>query len=153
MIYDTVENLLLYRGLSKNLDTAIRYILNNELDTLPAGKTVIDGENVYVNVIEAATIPGDKAQYEMHKNYIDLQVMLKGTELFEVALGEAAVTKPYESASDSCLVRADTSAVGTLCEGRFVIFPTMEPHKPMIRAQGCDKVRKAVFKVKDEDAE
>ena len=153
MIYDTVENLLLYRGLSKNLDTAIRYILNNELDTLPAGKTVIDGENVYVNVIEAATIPGDKAPYEMHKNYIDLQVMLKGTELFEVALGETAITKPYESASDSCLVKADTSAVGTLCEGRFVIFPTMEPHKPMIRAQGCDKVRKAVFKVKDEDAE
>ena len=90
------------------------------------------------------------AQYA---DYIDLQVMLQGTELFEVAMGETAVTKPYESASDSCLVKANTSAVGTLCEGRFAIFMTMEPHKPMIRAQGCDRVKKAVFKVKDEDAE
>lgn len=153
MIYDTVENLLLYRGMSKNLDTAIRYILNNDLDALPVGKTAIDGENVYVNVIEAASIPADKAQFEMHKNYIDLQLMLQGTELFEVALGETAVTKPYESASDACIVKADTSAVGTLCEGRFVIFPTLEPHKPMIRAQGCDRVKKAVFKIRDEDAE
>lgn len=153
MIYDTVENLLLYRGMSKNLDTAIRYILNNELDELPLGKTAIDGEDVYVNVIEAATIPVEKAQFEMHKNYIDLQLMLKGTELFEIALGDTTVTKPYESASDACLLKADTSAVGTLCEGRFVIFPTMEPHKPMIRAQGCDRVKKAIFKIRDEDAE
>ncbi len=153
MIYDTVENLLLYRGLSKNMDAAIRYILNNDLDTLPLGKTAIDGENVTVTVIDAATLPGDKAQFELHKNYIDLQVMLRGTELFEVAMGETAVIKPYESASDSCLVKADPSAVGTLCEGRFAIFMTMEPHKPMIRAQGCDRVKKAVFKVKDEDAE
>lgn len=153
MIYDTVENLLLYRGMSKNLDAAIRFILNNDLDALPLGKTAVDGENVYVTVTEAATVPGDKAQFEMHKNYVDLQVMLQGTELFEVALGDTAVTKPYESASDTCLVKADTSAVGTLCEGRFVIYTTLEPHKPMIRAQGCDRVKKAVFKIKDEDAE
>jgi len=153
MIYDTVENLLLYRGLSKNMDTAIRYILNNELSELPLGKTAIDGENVYVSVMEGPTLPAEKAQFELHKNYIDLQLVLQGTELFEVAMGDTAVVKPYESASDTCIVKADTSAVGTLCEGRFAVYMTMEPHKPMIRAQGCDKVKKAVFKIRDEAAE
>lgn len=153
MIYDTVENLLLYRGLSKNMDTAIRYILNNDLNQLPLGKTAIEGETVYVIVSEGATIPAEKAQFELHKNYIDLQLVLQGTELFEVAMGDTTVTKPYESASDSCIVKANTSAVGTLCEGRFAVYMTMEPHKPMIRAQGFDKVKKAVFKIRDEDAE
>lgn len=150
MIYDTTENLSLYKGMSKNLDTAIRFILNNELEELPLGKTVIDGDKVFVNVTEYETLVGDKAKFEMHQDYIDLQTDIEGTELFEVAFGETKITKPYDSASDSCLLEAVTSCAGMLCPGRFVLFQSMEPHKPGIRAQGCSKVKKAVFKIKND---
>ena len=150
MIYDTIENLSQYKGMSKNVDIAIRYILNNELSELPLGKTVIDGDKVFVNVVEAATIPGEKAVFEMHQNTIDLQLVLDGTELFEVAFGETKITKPYDSTTDTCLLDASTSGAGMLCPGRFVLFQAMEPHKPLIKAQGCDKVKKLIFKIKND---
>ena len=150
MIYDTFENLSLYKGMSKNVDIAIRYILNNELDTLPLGKTIIDSDKVFVNVVEGPTTPGDKAKFEMHQNTIDLQMVLEGTELFEVAFGETKITKAYDSTTDSCLLEADTSGAGMLCPGRFVLFQAMEPHKPSIKAQGCDKVKKLIFKIKND---
>lgn len=150
MIYDTIENLSQYKGMSKNVDIAIRYILNNDLNTLPLGKTQIDGDKVFVNVSEMETIPGEKASFEMHQDYIDLQMDLDGTELFEVAFGETKITKPYDSTTDSCLLDAVTSCAGMLCPGRFILFQAMEPHKPAIRAQGCDKVKKLVFKIKND---
>lgn len=153
MICDTLENLAQYKGISRHLDTAIRFILTHELSALPLGKTVIDGDNVFVNVMEAEPRSSESADFELHRNYMDLQTDLAGSELFEVALGETTVTQPYDSASDFCAVRAAASCVGTLCEGRFALFLTLEPHKPTLRAQGCDKVKKAVFKIRDERAQ
>ena len=49
MIIGKLKNISRYKGISKNIDTAIDYILNNDLLALPKGKTIIDGDNVYVN--------------------------------------------------------------------------------------------------------
>ena len=152
MIYDTLENLELYKGLDKNLDTAIRYILTHELADLPAGRTDIDGDQVYVLVSEPEPRSEEQADFELHKNYIDLQIDLAGSELFQAALGETQVTKPYDAAADCCLVKAAPSSVGTLCEGRFVLFWAMEPHKPALRAAAPGKLKKAVFKIRDKNA-
>ena len=57
MIYDKLSNLGLYKGMNPNLDTAIDYILSHDLNELPLGKTVVDGDNVYVNVMDAKASP------------------------------------------------------------------------------------------------
>ena len=44
MIYDTLNNLPNYLGVSDNLDTVIEYIMARDITTLPAGRTRIDGE-------------------------------------------------------------------------------------------------------------
>ncbi len=49
MIIGKLRDLKRYKGISKNIDTAIDYVLNHDLLTLPKGKTEIDGKNVYVN--------------------------------------------------------------------------------------------------------
>lgn len=54
MIYDKLENIGRYKGMNKHLDTAIDYILHNDLSSLPSGRTELDGDNVYINVMEAA---------------------------------------------------------------------------------------------------
>ena len=42
-------------------------------------------------------------------------------------------------------------AGGELGEGRFVIFFPGELHRPGVEMPGCDRVRKAVVKIKMED--
>ena len=41
MIYDTLNNLPNYLGVSDNLDTVIEYIMARDITTLPAGRTRI----------------------------------------------------------------------------------------------------------------
>ena len=43
MIYDILENLEQYTGLFDNLDTAIEYLAETDLDALPMGRTDIAG--------------------------------------------------------------------------------------------------------------
>ena len=43
MIYDLLENIGRYRGICPNLDTAIRFLMDTDLNTLPTGKTEIHG--------------------------------------------------------------------------------------------------------------
>lgn len=53
MIYDTIENIGNYKGLTEYLDMAIEFIQETDLAALPAGKTPILENKVFVNVMEA----------------------------------------------------------------------------------------------------
>lgn len=147
MLYDRLENLEQYTGLFDNLDTAIAYIAAHDLDELPPGRTDIDGDKVYVKVTEGDTRASEEGRFEIHERYMDIQIDLAGVELFEVALGELEAAAPYDEAEDVALYNAPLSCAGVLGEDRFVVFMTNEAHKSMVRAAGCDRVRKAIFKV------
>ena len=83
MIADTMKNIEKYRGLSKNLDTAIAFLKEYDLSTLPDGKTVVDGARVFVNVMEADLREAEGAAYEYHKKYADIQINIDGSERWE----------------------------------------------------------------------
>ena len=47
MICDTLQHLTRYKGLCKNLDTAIDYLLTHDPASLPLGRTEADGEEAF----------------------------------------------------------------------------------------------------------
>ena len=144
MICDTLQHLTRYKGLCKNLDTAIDYLLTHDPASLPLGRTEVDGENVFINVMEADLSP-DSTRLEYHKKYADLQIDLTGGE------GWGYTTLPGEEAGEftgDIGFRTSPDAVsGTLGEGRFVLFFPGELHKPSCKSEGCNHVRKAVVKI------
>ena len=87
--------------------------------------------------------------YEVHEKYVDVHMVLEGTELFEVALGETTVVKPYavEGDKELALVSGPVSANGILNEERFALFLPGEAHKTKVKAAGCDEVRHVLIKV------
>ena len=134
MIYDTLNNLPNYLGVSDNLDTVIEYIMARDITTLPAGRTRIDGEKAVVTVSTVTPLTSDKALFQRHDNHITLETDLDGSELFEVSLAELTPTKPTDEATDT--------TVGG------------EPYKSGLKAQGCGKLKKAVFSIElDPDEE
>lgn len=147
MLYDTLDNLNQYTGMFPNLDTAIAYLTENDLAALPLGRTDIDGDNVYLTVMEADTTPSEGRSFETHSRYMDLQTDIDGVELCEVALGEVTPAQPYDTERDFALWNGSVSAAMVMGEGRFAVFMVEEPHKPAIKAEGCSKVKKAVFKI------
>ena len=145
MIYDTLNNLPNYLGVSDNLDTVIEYIMARDITTLPAGRTRIDGDKAVVTVSTVTPQTSDKALFQRHDNHITLETDLDGSELFEVSLAELTPTKPTDEAADT---------TGMLCEGRFALYLAGEPYKSGLKAQGCGKLKKAVFSIElDPDEE
>jgi biofilm protein TabA len=113
MIYDTLNNLPNYLGVSDNLDTVIEYIMARDITTLPAGRTRIDGEKAVVTVSTVTPQSSDKALFQRHDAHIVLETDLEGSELFEVSLAELTPTKPPTPlwappapASPACCARA-----------------------------------------------
>ena len=152
MIYDTLNNLPNYLGVSDNLDTVIEYIMARDITTLPAGRTRIDGDKAVVMVSTVTPQASDKAPFVRHDNHLTLETDLEGSELFEVSLGEFSPTRPADEAADTTVGTAGTSIAGMLCEGRFALYLAGEPYKSGLKAQGCGKLKKAVFHIAlDED--
>ena len=132
MICDTLQHLTRYKGLCKNLDTAIDYLLTHDPASLPLGRTEVDGEEVFINTMDATLHSDDGYHPEYHKRYADLQLDITGSEGWGFQDSASVVT-------------------GTLGEGRFVLFFPTELHKPGLVQHGCVGVRKAVVKIRMED--
>ena len=80
MIYGSLKTIEKYKGINELLDTAIDFIVNNKLDQLPNGRTEINGDLIYVNVVDSKLISEDEGQYEYHESYIDIHVDIDGSE-------------------------------------------------------------------------
>lgn len=147
MIFDKLENLKLYKGMNPNLDTAIDFILSHDLNKLPLGKTIIDGENVYMNVMDARAFPVEEREYEVHKNYMDIQMDLAGTERIDTGDSTRTTLKEYDETKDVAKAEAPDLAGCVIGPGNFIICMAMEPHKPNIAVSEDTILKKAVCKV------
>ena len=149
MICDTLQHLTRYKGLCKNLDTAIDYLLTHDPASLPLGRTEVDGEEVFINTMDA-TLHSDHGYHpEYHKKYADLQIDLTGGEGWGYETAPGTEVEPYQP--DIGKKDSEDAVFGALGEGRFVLFFPGELHKPGVARPGCDHVRKAVIKIRMED--
>ena len=106
MIFDSAKNLDFYRGLGieGRYGKAVDFLQNTDLENLEPGKYEIDGKNVYANVTEYTTIPWEEAKYESHRDYTDIQYMIRGTETMTYAPVDALNVKvPYNEEKDCVL--------------------------------------------------
>ena len=145
MIVDSFDYIACYKGLHPNLDKAIDWLNSHTLDALENGKTIIDGENVFINVMDADLRDADGAAFEYHRRYADLQIDLTGGEGWGYETAPGTEVEPYQP--DIGKKDSEDAVFGALGEGRFVLFFPGELHKPSCKTPGCDHVRKAVVKI------
>ena len=148
MICDTLAHLARYKGLHKNLDTAIDYLLTHDVSALPLGRTEVDGENVFINVMEANLSAAESGCPEYHKKYADLQLDITGGEGWGYATQPGPEAKPFSG--DIGFQASPNAVTGAMGEGRFVLFFPLELHQPGIARPECSAVRKAVVKIEME---
>jgi biofilm protein TabA len=128
-------------------DKAFSFMSSQNLDTLSIGKYPIDGDKVFATVTEAPDKEFDNTKWESHRKYIDLQYIIKGKEKIGVApIDQAAVIKPYDEAKDVANYNSEgkfyIAAPGTF----FLFFPT-DIHRPSIKVDGYNMVKKLVIKI------
>ena len=115
MICDTLDQLHLYKGLHKNLDTAIEFLAAHPLDTLPLGRTEVDGDEVFINVMDADLKPHTGSHAEYHRLYADLQIDLTGGEGWGYETAPGTEVEPYQP--DIGKKDSEDAVFGALGEG------------------------------------
>ena len=149
MIVGKLKDLKRYKGIHPNIDTAIEYVLNNDLLALPKGKTIVD-ENVFINRDTYIANSLEKCFFENHEHYLDLQIVLKGKELFgytDISNPTLEVTTPYNAEKDVTKYSATENTIFITLEEGFALVFNEDIH--LAKAKVNDElVEKAVVKIK-----
>ncbi len=150
MIVSQREHLDRYRGLSAALDRAIAWVKAGGYEGLPVGRNEIDGENVYAMVQRYATRAPESCTYEAHRNYIDIQFLVSGSELMGVA-PESSLKVLQAYKPDAALYEdpegLPEQMVLLVAGNAAILFPE-DAHKPCMRSGAAsEEVHKIVVKV------
>ncbi|MBR2836410.1 MAG: YhcH/YjgK/YiaL family protein [Coriobacteriales bacterium] len=125
------------------------FVREHDLLTLENGRYDL-GDGDYVNVMEYTSKTRSEGSYESHKDYVDIQCVIKGEEYLEVAPTSAlCVTKPYDEAGDYMLFDGAYSGEKyLLTPGRFCLVIPDDAHMPGVSPTNIPgPVKKAVFKI------
>jgi biofilm protein TabA len=136
MILDVLENA--HRYLAKAFD----FLLRSDLKVLPVGQYKIDGENIYAIVAKDAGRKKEDALLETHEKYIDIQLVLAGTD--DMGWKSKSLCKQptggYDQKTDEQLFADKPDAWLSTKSGAFAIFFPEDAHMPLISSGHLHKV-------------
>lgn len=145
-----INDLLPY--VSLRLGKALAYLRDTDFENLPDGEIEIEGRNIYATLNTYKTEPRCLKKPEAHKKYIDVQFLIKGTEIIGVSplQDDSKVLENYEIDRDLLFYENDVTEKSYILKEKelMVIFP-WELHIPGCDVEGySNTVRKLVIKVK-----
>ncbi|WP_158995863.1 YhcH/YjgK/YiaL family protein [Mucilaginibacter sp. L196] len=129
-------------------DKVFAFMKNQDLKNLAPGKYPIDDKNAYASITHDPSKTLENAKWESHQKYIDLQYVIIGEEKIGVApVSTATVINPYNPAKDAANYTADGTYYLATPSQFFLFFPP-DAHRPNIKVDGYDTVKKLVIKIK-----
>ncbi|MFR9602907.1 MAG: YhcH/YjgK/YiaL family protein [Rikenellaceae bacterium] len=147
MILDSLKNASLYYGVCPRMEKAFELLSQIDLSTLELGKHLLDGEEIFVNVLERDLKEVADAKVEVHNLYADIQILVEGENEGFGWIERKDLTQPkseFDTAKDVQLFDDAYQTIYDLRKGQFTILMPEDGHAPMI---GKGKVKKAIVKV------
>lgn len=127
---------------------AAEFLKRQDLASLEDGRYELSSAGTYANVQRYRT--KSEAQFEVHRKYVDVQFLMEGRELIEVAPLEAAggQTLEYDESRDIAFyAKADSSYFIKACPRNFAILFPSDAHKPCLSDGEESEVMKIVVKI------
>ena len=113
-----------YYGLHPRMKEMLEYILQHDFRQQDAGRIMLDGDNLFINLDEVELKSKEAQRLEFHKNYIDIQVPLLQAETMGWTalsdLGEPDIA--YNPERDCGFYTQDAKEYFNVEQGQFTIF-------------------------------
>lgn len=138
MIISSLTNPNFKVGLPKVITEVCDYLNTLDLNALENGRHDIN-DQIYMNVMEPETAEPSSKKAELHHEYLDVQVLIRGTENIEVGATYPNLSKyeDYNEADDYQLCAdIDDKFTVTMKPKMFAVFYPYEPHKPCCVVNG-----------------
>jgi len=152
MITDTLSQCARYFSLSPRFAAAFEFLKNIPADK-PAGRYELDGDNCFALVQSYNTKPFEKATFESHQRYIDIQFIQSGIEtMLWAPISTLKITQPYVAEKDVMFYAtprtpSQMTAIN-VHPGEFTVFFPEDGHAPGIECGSSCELHKVVIKVK-----
>ena len=146
MIFDSVSNMSLYKCIP---DEAVNFIQNLSVDVIPAKYEITP--DIFASVSEYSPKSLNEAKFEAHKKYIDIQLLLRGSEkIYFTDKSKLCVDIPYNSDDDIEFFSEQVAENNfVVLDGtNFVMLYPHEAHAPQVKYDSHFNVKKVVIKIK-----
>lgn len=151
MIVDTLKNSAQYINVHESFAESFAFLNKAVSENLPVGRYEINGDKAFAFIQEYTSKKENESAFEGHKNYIDIQFIVKGTEVMYVAdISDMKPNCEYSAERDIVFFYDYDKASKLVLEaGEYGIFFPWDTHKPGLCFDGKpDEVKKIVVKVK-----
>ncbi len=148
MIFGNIHNLQEYAFLEEKVKKCLAYALEHDLQSFEKGRYEIEGDDLYVNVVEYQTASVEERIWEAHKKYIDLHLMLCGQEQIDLSFIQNMKLKEYVEKNDFLPMDGEKNCSVVLHADDFLICDFSDGHRTGIAVDGKESIKKAIFKIK-----
>jgi len=132
------------------IQTAIKYLKENDFTTMKVGVYEIQGKDIYAQVFDAQTEPLEKKRPEVHEKYVDVQFIVCGKERlgFTPDMGKYEVDERIDDRDLIFYKKVESEGFIEATPGCYCIFFPSDVHRPGVMSEKSMIVRKVVVKVK-----
>lgn len=146
MIVDRIERFQQYSRSVPEIYEAMKFAEKVKKENIPVGKYAL--ENGFVLVQEGTTRPFDEADFEVHRKYLDIQILVSGTEYVEYADIKDLKTKvPFDEEKDLELMEGSGSKIQIKPDMFYILYPS-DGHKPCCHEGIPTNYKKVLAKIK-----
>lgn len=147
MVYDNLNNIEIYKGLSADIYEGLLFLKN--ADPKIANGVYQINPRVKAIVSEYETMLVNEYGYEAHKRFIDIQCNMKGIEkVCCMPIERLREVKSYDSAIEAAFYTAEEKPQEMIIgNGYFAIYYPQDGHMPQLCVEEPMLVKKIVVKV------
>ena len=148
MIFDRIENIDSYKGISEGMDKAFAFLKAVAID-MEVGAILELGDGLTARCLAYETKSVHDGIAEAHKRYIDVMLMREGYEqIGYMPVNELTnFTQDYDPETDASLAKEERMTMLPFDQGSFAVFFPQDAHMPGIECDGPRPVTRIVIKV------
>lgn len=148
MVFGNIRDLKDYGYLEEDVLKCFEYAKNHDLLAYETGSHEIDGDNLFVNIVEYETTTPENRLWEAHRQYLDLHFMLRGPEQIDVNFIDNMEQKEFVEKDDFLPLEGEKNSHVVLTEGDFLLCYPKDAHRTAVQVEKPVKIKKAIFKIK-----
>ncbi len=149
MIVDNIRNFKDYCVNGSLLNKGFQFLIKNGSSDLPDGRINIEGDECFALVQSYVTSKPEEKRWEAHNTYIDIQYIVKGSEIIGYNPRKDMVVEEDQTPKADMIFFKQCKGTDILMNANnFAVFFPQDGHKPCLIYDKPEQVKKIVVKVK-----
>lgn len=127
---------------------ALKFLKESDFNSMNLGRYELADDGTYANIDEYLT--KDTAHFEAHRKFIDIQYLAKGKEYIYVTPIDKKRNREvthYDDTKDITFFDEDNYTKHLLLSDNFLVLFPSDGHKPCMKVDSNEVVRKVVVKI------